>query len=176
MKFVDQLLGQHLKRYPRMELSDIYKLLHQAALGPGHAAKDRETALALLEGESVNLGEGPADPAADPISPDGQLVRIHLRAYVAAGHDLAKLADAFVQTAQSYEGSRDKLRKFCSCVGDLVQSGGIPFSKERVADYFTEVAAGGYPAVHHSKAYRDAYRPAYRVVSLEFLPLLGALR
>jgi hypothetical protein len=176
MKFVDQLLGQHLKRYPRMELSDIYKLLHQAALGPGHAAKDRETALALLEGESVNLGEGPADPAADPISPDGQLVRIHLRAYVAAGHDLAKLADAFVQTAQSYEGSRDKLRKFCSCVGDLVQSGGIPFSKERIADYFTEVAAGGYPAVHHSKAYRDAYRPAYRVVSLEFLPLLGALR
>jgi len=176
MKFVDQLLGQHLKRYPRMELSDIYKLLHQAALGPGHAAKDRETALALLEGESVNLGEGPADPAADPISPDGQLVRIHLRAYVAAGHDLAKLADAFVQTAQSYEGSRDRLRKFCSCVGDLVQSGGIPFSKERVADYFTEVAAGGYPAVHHSKAYRDAYRPAYRVVSLEFLPLLGARR
>jgi len=58
MKFVGQLLSQHLKRYPRMELSDIYKLLHQATLGPGHAAKDRETALALLEGEAVNLGEG----------------------------------------------------------------------------------------------------------------------
>jgi hypothetical protein len=176
MKFVGQLLSQHLKRYPRMELSDIYKLLHQATLGPGHAAKDRETALALLEGEAVNLGEGPADPVADPISPDGRLVRVHLRAYIAADHDLAKLADAFVETAQSYEGSRDKLKKFCACLGDLAQSGGIPFSKERIADYFTEVAAGGYPAVHHSKAYRDAYRPAYRVVSLDFLPALSARR
>ena len=176
MKFVGQLLGQHLKRYPRMELSDIYKLLHQAALGPGHAAKDRETALAMLEGEAVNLGEGPADPVADPISPDGQLARVHLRAYLAAGHDLARLADAFVQTAQGYEGSRDKLKKYCGCLGDLSDSGGIPFSKERILDYFSEVATGGYPAVHHSKAYRDAYRPAYRVVSLEFLPLLAARR
>ena len=103
-----------------------------------------------------------------------------VRALVDRFYDLMELDARFAHLRSLHperlEGSRDKLRKFCSCVGDLVQSGGIPFSKERVADYFTEVAAGGYPAVHHSKAYRDAYRPAYRVVSLEFLPLLGARR
>ena len=41
MKFIGQLLGQHRQRYPRMALADIYKLLHQAALGPGHAVSER---------------------------------------------------------------------------------------------------------------------------------------
>jgi len=44
MKFVNQLLSQHIARYPRMQLDDIYKLLHQAALGPGHAVKDTAAA------------------------------------------------------------------------------------------------------------------------------------
>ena len=62
-----------------MALADIYKLLHQAALGPGHAVRDPATASAALASEMPGLGEGPADPLVDPISPDGRLARIHLR-------------------------------------------------------------------------------------------------
>jgi hypothetical protein len=169
MKFIGQLLSQHLERYPRMALADIYKLLHQAALGPGHAVTDASSAHAALASEAASLGEGPADPLTDPISPDGRLARIHLRAYVVAGHDLDKLANAFVQTAATYSGSRDKLAKFCACLGDLADAGGIPFSRAEVGTYFDEIVAQGYPVVRHSEDYRTAYHPAYRVVDLQLL-------
>jgi len=169
MKFVGQLLAQHLQRYPRLALADIYKLLHQAALGPGHAVKNTAAARAALLSEAAELGDGPADPVVDPISPDGRLARIHLRAYVAARRDLDQLAEAFLQTAAGYTGSADKLAKFCACLGDLADAGGIPFSRAEVAAYFEPIIAQGYPVVHHSDTYRAAYRPAYRVVDIQQL-------
>jgi len=169
MKFVGQLLAQHLQRYPRLALADIYKLLHQAALGPGHAVKNAAAARAALVSEAADLGDGPADPLLDPISPDGRLARIHLRAYVAARRDLDQLAEAFLQTAAGYAGAPDKLAKFCACLGDLADAGGIPFSRAEVAAYFEPIIAQGYPVVHHSDAYRVAYRPAYRVVDIQLL-------
>ncbi len=169
MKFIGQLLGQHRQRYPRMALADIYKLLHQAALGPGHAVKNAAAARAALLTEAAALGEGPVDPLLDPISPDGRLARIHLRAYVAAGHEIDALADAFLETAATYPGSADKLAKFCACLGDLADAGGIAFSRSEVSAYFEPVIAQGYPVVRHSQDYRTAYRPAYRVVAVELL-------
>ena len=175
MKFVGQLLGQHLQRYPQLELADIYKLLHQAALGPGHAVSDPVAARARLEAEVASLGDGPEDPIADPISPDGKLARIHLRPYLEAGYAADTLADAFIHTAQTYAGTPDKLARFCDCLGDLAAAGGIPFARDEVERYFASIAAQGYPVVHHSLGYRDKYRPAYRVVALESLPALHRL-
>ena len=59
MKFVNQLLSAHLKRYPAMQLDDIYKLLHQAALGPGHAVENPAAARKRLDEEWAALGEAP---------------------------------------------------------------------------------------------------------------------
>ena len=87
MKFIGQLLGQHLQRYPRMELADVYKLLHQAAMGPGHALRDPAQARDALRSECAALEPGGQDPLVDPISPDGQLARVHLRPWLAAGRD-----------------------------------------------------------------------------------------
>jgi hypothetical protein len=170
MKFVGQLLGHHLKRYPLMQLDDVYKLLHQAALGSGHAIDDADAARRRLQEEAAALGPGPEEPIADVISPDGKLARVHLRPYLDAGHDLGALAEAFLQTARIYPGSRDKLAKFCGCLGDLAVAGAIPYPREQVVKHFEAIARSGYPVVRHSQAYRDAYRPAYRVVALDCLP------
>jgi len=173
MKFVNQLIAQHLQRYSRMQLADIYKLLHQAAMGAGHAVDDPVTALSRLQSEAAQLAAGPADPLVDPISPDGQLARIHLRPYLAAGHDLGALADAFVQTARVRPPDPDKLAKFCACLGDLAQAGGLPFSRQQVEAYVAQIVRQGYPVVHHSEAYRGAYAPAYRVIAVGCLPQLA---
>lgn len=172
MKFVGELLGRQFQRYPRMELTDVYKLLHQAAMGPEHAVQDPAGARERLESEVAQLGEGPQEQLVDVISPDGNLARIHLRPYLAAGLALETLAEAFVQTARTRSGSPDKLAKFCGCLGDLAAAGGIPFSRDEVESYFASIVKRGYPVVHHSQAYREAYRPAYRVVALEHLPAM----
>ena len=169
MKFVSQLLSAHLGRYPAMQLDDIYKLLHQAALGPGHAVDNPAAARKRLDEEWAALGEGPAEPLRDLISPDGRLGRVHLRSYLAAGGNPDALHRAFVDTADSYPASPDKLAKFCGCLGDLAASGGIPFAREEVLAYFEKISRDGYPAVHHSEAYRRAYQPAYRVVAVDLL-------
>jgi hypothetical protein len=170
MKFVGQLLGHHLQRYPLAQLDDIYKLLHQAALGAGHAMDDVAALRQRLNAEVDALGSGPEESVAEAISPDGRLARIHLRAYLEAGHGVDSLFDAFVQTAREYPPSPDKLAKFCGCLADLAGAGGIPFDEDEVSRYFTKIAEDGYPVVTHSAAFRKAYKPAYRVVALDFLP------
>ena len=172
MKFIGQLLGGHLQRYPRLQLADIYKLLHQAALGADHAVDSAQSAHARLQAEMAALGSGPEEPLLDRISPDGRLARVHLRPYLAARHDPAALADAFVRSTQVCPPAPDKLVKFCGCLGDLADAGGIPYTRAEVTEYFDAIAAQGYPAVRHSPAYREAYRPAYRVVAIELLPNL----
>ncbi|MEO8156655.1 MAG: hypothetical protein ABI648_02585 [Betaproteobacteria bacterium] len=169
MKFVSQLLSAHLARYPAMQLDDVYKLLHQAALGPGHAVANPVAARKRLDEEIAALGEESAELLQDVISPDGRLGRVHLRPYLASGGDRDALHRAFVETANSYPASPDKLAKFCGCLGDLAAAGGIPFAREEVVTYFGKIASDGYPAIHHSEAFRNAYRPAYRVVAIDLL-------
>jgi hypothetical protein len=82
------------------------------------------------------------------------------------------LIDAFVQTAHAYPAAPDRLERFCGCLGDLATAGGIAFPRDEVERYFKSIASRGYPVVHHSEAYRAAYRPAYRVVGLDLLPAL----
>lgn len=169
MKFVSQLLSAHLARYPAMQLDDIYKLLHQAALGPGHAVDNPAATRKRLDEEIAALGEAPPELLQDVISPDGRLGRVHLRSYLASGGTADALHRAFVETANNYPASPDKLSKFCGCLGDLAASGGIPFSREDVVAYFDRISRDGYPAVHHSEPFRRTYRPAYRVVAVDLL-------
>lgn len=170
MKFVAQLVRTHLGRYPEMQLLDIYKLLHQAALGNSHAMGQPKDVLRHLEEEAASMGEGPAEPLWEPISPDGRLVRVHLRPYVAGRYDLETLAAAQIQSPERCPPAPEKLAKFCGCMGDLAAEGVLPFPRQDVVDCFDEIAEQGYPAVRHTKAYREAYKPAYRVVDMELLP------
>jgi hypothetical protein len=39
-------------------------------------------------------------------------------------------------------------------------------------DFFKRVEEEGFPAVHHSTRYEEAYHPAYRVIKQDFLETL----
>ncbi len=108
---------QHFERYPLMQLEDFYKLMHQAHFGPGHMVSNATAALVGLLNEAKDLGDGPAEPMFDPITPNGSVVRVHLRPYLAYGGSLEQLADSHVRTANGFKGSGDELME---CWGLLV--------------------------------------------------------
>jgi hypothetical protein len=170
---VARLVAAHVQRYPRMEVQDLYKLLHQAALGSGHAVRDEAAARERLAHEIAALGPGPADPLLDPLSTDGRLARVHLRPYLEAGRDPARLLEAFVRTANSYRGTVDALEHHWQVATRMAAAGLLPFPAEELAAFFEAQAARSHPAVHHSASYREAHAPAYRVVAIEYLDREG---
>jgi len=164
-----QILARQMARYPRLAIQDLYKLIYQAALGAEHAVPDVAAAQDWLERELRQLGAGPPEPIVDVISPDGCLVRVHLRPYVAAGGDPGALLTAFVRTAKEHGGTGEQLRRYWSYAVRLAAMGGLPFNQTDLRSFWADVAAQGFPVVHHSAAYRAAYKPAYRVIRQEFL-------
>lgn len=163
------MLLDHAKRYPQLAPQDCYKLLFQAVLGAEHAVNDEAGARKWMESELAALGDGPAEPLADPIAPDGSLVRVHLRPFVARGGDAGKLVRAFVATAQRKFGTREQLADAWSQVVTLADARQLPFTAAAAREFGEKMRAAGWPAVHHSKTFGAAYRPAYRVIARELL-------
>jgi hypothetical protein len=164
-----QILARQMTRYPRLAIQDLYKLIYQAALGAEHAVPDVAAAQEWLARELSQLGAGPPEPIVDTISPDGCIVRVHLRPYMAAGGDPGALLTAFVRTAQEHGGTGEQLRRYWSYAVRLAAMGGLPFNQTDLLSFWAGVEAQGLPVVHHSAGYRDAYKPAYRVIRREFL-------
>ncbi len=168
------ILVDHYRRYPRLQLADLYKLLHQASMGSEHAISDEAGARAWLERELATMGDGPEDPLIDAISPSGEIVRVHLRPYVAAGHNPERLLDAFLRTAREVRGSVERLRGYLEETEQMAVAGRVPLSPDQISELMGRVARQGFPALHHSETYERLYRPAYRVVARAFLkPAIG---
>jgi len=152
-----------------MQVQDLYKLLHQAALGSEHAACAGPAAWDWLKRELNEMGDGPDDPLTDPISPQGQILRIHLRPYVSTGKPPQTLLQAFIRTADEWPGSLEKLKQYGAAAAQLAQPGTGSIRREEIEVYFVKMEKQDFPAVHHSDIYTRLYRPAYRVVARQFL-------
>ena len=180
-----------------MQAVDFYKLGHQACFGAEHAIPSQAHAAAWLEREITRLEKEdqqnanhlPREPLIDPIRRDGRIVRIHLRPFIRRSGDRESLLHAFVHSANKIESSikphhtsdpaikreefedywRELLRclEKASCTKDRNQE--IPLNQARV--FGSTMAGKGYPAVHHSDAFRSHYSPAYRVIAAPLIPL-----
>jgi hypothetical protein len=172
----DTLL-RHAERYPLWGIDDLYKLIHQAAMGSEHAVADGTAARAWLVRELEVMGSGPEEPLVDPISTDGSVVRIHLRPYVRLGLDAEPLIAAFLRTAREFRKSVRVAEDGLAEAVRLADEGLVGLDREGIGRRAAQMKAACFPAVHHSAAYVAAYRPAYRVVARAFLPqeLLAAV-
>ena len=161
------LLHNHFNRYPLMQVQDLYKLLHQAAMGSEHAVVDETSARRWLEKEWESMGDGPEEPLLDPISPDGALARLHLRPCLAAGVDREAILAAFLQTAQGWIGSQAALQEYGQLAAEQAGKENWSINQQEITIFFGKMEKEGYPARHHSPGFAAAYRPAYRVVGTE---------
>lgn len=169
MGSLPQILAGQLSRNPLMQPQDVYKLLFQAALGSEHAVGDEKSARIWLAHEISEMGDGPDDPLFDPISPDGQILRVHLRPYIRAEKDVETLLKAFIQTAGEWHGSNKTLKEYGAQAASILPGGALSFPRKDFEDYFAGMEDQGFPAVHHSAEYVRLCRPAYRVIARRFL-------
>jgi len=161
---IEAVLRAHFLHYPAMRIQDVYKLIHQAALGSEHAVSSIEGARKRMENELAKMGAGPDESVIDPISDGGQIVRVHLRPFIAQGGNPETLLNAFIRTANEYRGDIQILKKYWNIAIDMEH-----FLSAEMDDFIQSMQTQNYPAVHHSPEYERLYRPAYRVVWRKFI-------
>jgi hypothetical protein len=160
---MEAVLRAHLVRYPFMQIQDVYKLMHQAALGSEHAISSADGARQWLQRELAEMDSGPEESLIDPISPDGQIVRVHLRPFVAQGGDPEMLLNAFIRTANEFHGSQQVLNEYWNAAVELRH-----FPSSEMNEFIESMRVKKYPAMHHSADYERLYRPAYRVIYRQY--------
>jgi hypothetical protein len=161
-----QSLAFDLAEHPAAEAADLYKFLHQAIYGPGHAIPDPDAAARWLDSELEDLGPPlAAEPPCEVLGGSPILVRVNLRPFAAGGGNAGELLDAFVATAGEIHGQPGQMAEATKIVIRWLRSDGEKELADGLERIGGKLAPEGYPAIHHSEAYIEAYRPAYRVVT-----------
>ncbi len=163
------ILDEHISRYPQMQVEDLYKLLHQAALGSEHAVTGETAARCRLLDEMQSMGEGPDEPLPDPIAPGGRMVRLHLRPWLQEGRNPEELLRLFLRTAADGRGSPRRLISFGKAAIKWSEQQSILVGSTELTAYLARMEAEGFPSMHHSQVFTTLYRPAYRVADRRFM-------
>ncbi len=167
-----ELLIEHARVYPRMQMGDLFKFLYQSAFGCEHMATSLPRAIEYIKKEADGRSGG-GGRLIDPL--DGDYSRVHLE-YAKEGLKAETLAALFCLSAKAEPCGADALEQKLDVAHELVSQGVLPFSVKEFVEARDTWRAQGYPSLHHSDAFREAYRPAYRVISNEYLPFLPLLQ
>ena len=162
------LIRTHLARYPQMQIADIYKLLYQAAFGPGHLVANKKMAREWLEHEAGRVSPSAEGLLVESVHPDAQIVRLHLRPYLALDGEIKPLLEAFARSAEQVRGDVAQMATWWQVFESLCTEGALcaDVCQQREAVLFGRVRAQEqWPAVHHSPAYHAVYQPVYRVLT-----------
>lgn len=159
-----QLLQQHLESHPKAEIRDAVKFLYQASFGGGHMIPDPNVSYAYLCREAAGL---PKNRTAAEAEDMGNYIRLDLS--ILDRISPKTLNAMFVSSAKDVPQDKSQFIRYLE---DFAEKDF--FDKESTSVYLRNYSASGYPAVHHSSAYRDAYQPAYRIVRRDYVRFLDA--
>ena len=150
----EAIVREHAMRYPLMRPQDYGKLAYQSEFGPEHMIADEQSAARyiLSEWQAVASGGVPQNP--EPIG--NGLCRFHLTKDMFSRENAAALARLFAQSARVHTGTPEGLETRIAILAQLPVDG--------MGVWLAGWRKEGYPAVHHSEAFRGAYHPHYRVL------------
>lgn len=167
MSIIPYLMTQ-FSIHPSMTPQDVAKLCYQAARGAEHLLSNPDRARGYLLQE---LETTPADgniPLIELIS--DTVARVNLAAWKAQGLSADLLFELFAATAQVSGAGEDRLPTYLAEVGAWLERESdppvIPAEWQTFLRWYEET---GCPAIHHSEAYRQAEKPAYRIVRRDLL-------
>ncbi len=167
---LDEYILAQLQAHPSMQPQDVVKLCYQASFGAEHLLGDISAAKGYFDAE---FNETPAAelPLYEEIS-DGY-ARVNIAPWKKRGLPAQWLFRLFLASAAQNPDGKEKMQQALTLAEALVPE--FSFSKEEWNDYVNQYRASGMPSVHHSEAYRDAEKPAYRIVRKDYLRLVPIL-
>ena len=160
MEELRAILIAHAKRYPLMQPTDAVKLIYQNEFGGGHLIRDEQACLNYLRREYTSVAKDPTVPLYEDIG--NGIIRVNLAAV--KPEDLEQLGRAFIDSAAKHKGTMDRFLNKLEVLRKLTAEGVFAFDTNALNAYLSEYEAAGYPAVSHSPEYRQAYKPAYRII------------
>ncbi|MDF2685394.1 MAG: hypothetical protein K0S55_575 [Clostridia bacterium] len=166
-KSIINLLIKHYKKYPQIQLQDMIKLIYQNEFAGGHLVKNETESLKLIKEEVLSAAQQKVSFSIFENIGNG-LFRLNLTSLKNSSIDLNTINRFFIYTANSFKGSVQSFEKKLEIFKQCCKDGLLPYSLEETEAYLQTYKNQGYPPVSHSKIYKDAYLPAYRIVKKEF--------
>jgi hypothetical protein len=148
---------------PAMRARDAYKLLYQGVFGVGHIMGPGAWEYLQREASNLNMAEQPSEPLMEPVSVDGQVVRVNLRPFLRENQPLSKLMEAM--RLSNIDGDAAEFLEIWGAFAKLPWSLELGFEREDIEAISRSLNSTNPQPMHHTHEYRDAYHPAYRVVN-----------
>lgn len=159
-----KLLTDHYKKYPELQLQDIFKYIYQSSFGCEHMVPSLDAVTDYMRKEYENAVF--ASEMYDKL--DAAFSRVHF-SVLGQGLSIDTFAQLFYLSAKKETNGKTQLENKLSIVRELISEEILPFS---LSDFEKETAQWkeeNYPAVHHSDVFRNVYSPSYRVIADEFV-------
>lgn len=169
------IILEHIKNYPLMEIRDIAKLIYQSEFGGGHMIANPQMSLKRIQEEYKSLGKEALNSPFVIENIGNGLYRIYLSC-LDHGISANVLNKMFVHSANNKKGTVEGLEEKIELTINMCQEGLIPYCIEDVLEFFEAWENDGYPAMSHSETYRQNYYPAYRVVEENFVKLYEVVK
>lgn len=165
---VAALIRSHVQRYSELDIMDVYRLLHQAVFGPGRPLTHVKTEREWLDSETQSATPNPEGILLESVHPEGQIVRLHLRQYLAVHGDLRKLLDAYIDSSQKVHGDASTIAAWWEIFHDLCRPQVGPMANRFDARTISLIGrtrqSENWSAMHHSPPFLQMYKPLYRVL------------
>ncbi|MBR3491985.1 MAG: hypothetical protein IKH44_06790 [Bacteroidales bacterium] len=156
-------IERQMAAYPKSTLQDIYKSFYQDCFGPGHMITDTASARSYLMRELSEMSEVSAIYY-EPTGSEGRFVRVYLSAIADSLITVEQLLDAFVRSANTDKGADVDWEAEWNCIVGVIAKHGIILNGFDKDVAMLNEASRNHRAVHHSRAYNEAYHPHYRIV------------
>lgn len=164
-------LLRHFRKYPRLQIRDIFKYIYQSSKGCEHMVSSPDFLTEYIRREY----DGPSAAGSELTEAlDGAYSRVHL-SYLNEGLDAETLGKLFFLSAKKEENGQENIEQKLDVARELVRHGELPFDIDEFDRAAEEWRSAGYPAVRHSEGFRENYKPSYRVISNRFVPFLPLL-
>ena len=171
-----KLIKQHQHSKLNLEIQDVYKMIYQSVFGVAHILGNQFRAKRYLEQE-LNLIEPSADEELiENISVTGDVVRLNLRPFKFQNGNSTVLFHGMQRSAREIKGSQEQFLRLWDQFKNAVLEGKLNFDKKALLEFDRKILSSDYQVMHHSKRYKNANRPAYRILTKQHAEkLLSAL-